>query len=332
MALRGPLPDVDIPAVSLFDHVFGNLTPAVRDKVAIVHAPTGQELTFGQLAASVERVAAWFAAHGVDVGDAVALALPTSPDYVTAFHGIARAGAAASPMNVKYAQREFADQLELVKAKYVVVHAMLLPLVAAAAAQVGMAPEQVIVVGAGGPEAPEAPSAASAGHTAYEDLLTCTAPVPAANVSDPATHVACLPLSSGIGGLMRPVMLTHRNLVANATQISPVMDCFPGEHTLVAFLPLSHVYALTVSVNFVLATRHRLVTLPVFHPEDFLGAIQKYKATMLSIVPSVASLLARHPMVDAFDVSSVKVVISGAAPISEELGDALAARVGCPVL
>jgi len=272
-------------------------------------------------------LAAWFQSQGIGAGDAVALAMPTCPEFVTSFHGITRSGAAVAPMNAQYAAHEFADQISKTHSKYVVAHAALAAQVQAAVLKVGMSPKNVIVVGA-----PEG-VAESLGCTAYSTLLACEEPLAAEDI-DPATHVAALPMSSGIGGFQKPVMLSHRNLVADLVQLMPIMGQMGQvkRQIIVCFLPLSHVYALTGTMNFALRARHLLVTMPAFDPVKFLENIQNYRATMISVVPPVASLLAKDPMVDGFDLSSVEFVISGAAPLTEEVGDLMAKRLGATVI
>ena len=328
MVLRGPLPDVEIPRMSLYQRLIQPITGEHRDKMALINPLTGQELTFGQVRDEVEHVAAWFAAKGVGPGDAVGLALPTCPEYVTAFHGIARAGAAASPMNVQYAPREYAEQLEMTRSRFVIVHVAMLQNLVKAAMQVGLPLENVIVVGDIPPGAVPEPVP----FTPYTRLTSCTEPLPPENVTDPETHVAALPLSSGIGGEMKPVMLTHYNLVAEMTMLFSMLDAIKMPHTLVSFLPFSHVYALSASMNFALSEFALNVTLPMFEPAGYLQAIQTYRATLLFLVPSVGSLLANNPIVDDYDLSSVKVIIVGAAPLSEELGNAMATRLNAVVL
>ncbi|MBK9101123.1 MAG: AMP-binding protein [Austwickia sp.] len=328
MVLRGPLPDVDIPEMSLYQRLIEPITGEHRDKLALINPMTGQELTFGQVRDEVEHVAAWFATKGVGPGDSVGLALPTCPEYVTAFHGIARAGAAASPMNVMYAPREFAEQLEMTRSKFVIVHVAMLAAMVKAATQAGLPLQNLIVVG----DIPAGAVPEPMPFTPYSALTTCAEPLPPENVTDPRTHVAALPLSSGIGGDMKPVMLTHYNLVAEMTMLYGSMDAIKTHHTLVSFLPFSHVYALSGSMNFALSEFSLNVTLPLFDPAAYLAAVQKYRATLLFLVPSVASLLASNPMVDDYDLSSVKCIIVGAAPLSEEMGNAMAKRLNTIVL
>ncbi len=328
MSLRGPLPDVEIPEVSLYEYLFGGLTEAELDLVGIEQPLTNQVLTYRQIRDDVDHIAAWFISQGIGEGDVVALALPTCPEYITAFHGIVRAGAAAAPMNVQYSAHEFADQMSKTHAKYVVLHAALAAQVQPAIAMVGMSPKNVIVVGA-------PPGAAEAlGCVAFSTLTSCLAPLPPENI-DPATHVASMPMSSGIGGLQKPVMLSHRNLVADLAMLMPIVGQREGgveREVLVSFLPFSHVYATTGTMNFALLGRHLVVTMPQFDPATYLANIQKYKGTVLNIVPAVSTLLANDPMVDDYDLSSVRLIICGAAPLSEEVGDRLAKRLGAVIL
>ena len=337
MPMRGPLDDVKIPDLSLYDALFADLDEQHLAKVAVRDADTGAGPTYGVLRDQVNAVAGWLAGHGAGRGDAVALSLPTSVDYVTAFHGTLRAGAAASPMNVQYTAGEIAHQLTVSKAKYAVVHPITATVVGTAAAQLGWSMDRVIVVG-GGSEAASVghnaevaaghDAAVAAGLTSYAELLSCPDAPPAQQI-DPATHVACIPLSSGVGGLMKPVALTHRNLVANLAQLTPIINQRPADHVFLTFLPFSHVYALTVTMNCALANRFELVTMPVFDLEKLLGAVATYRATMVTIVPLVAKLLAAAPGVEDYDTSSLEFMICGAAPLSDEVGAAVAARLNC---
>lgn len=338
MPIHGPLPDVDIPQISLYGLIFANLTDEDAHRVAVVRASTGEEFTYGRLRDEVDHVAAWFASRGVGPGDAVVLMLPTSPEFVTAFHGIARCGAAASPANTLYTAWEIAHQLRTTGAGWIVLDAALAQAMLPALETVGLGADRLIVVdsespaGTAGSPRPEAlpPGAVRYGElTSYESKGTAASPDP---VVDPATHVASLPMSSGIGGLQKAAMLTHTNLVANVVQYNPVLAPLGIAHTLVAFLPFSHVYALTDTMHYALSNRYPLVTLSEFDTANYLEAIVRYKATLLYVVPPVAGLLASHPFVDEYDLSSVEVIVSGAASLDQRIGERLAARLGARVL
>lgn len=320
---RGPLPDLEIPDVSLYDLLFGDLTDAEADRVAVLDHATGVRLTMGQVKAQTDAFATWLAAEGVGPGSAVAILMPNCPEYLPAFHGIARAGAATTPVNATYTPGEIARQLTATKASKIVVHPALLPQAAAAAAQAGLAPEDVIVTNT----ATKVEREAAAGHTAWTSVLATKPNLPQLDL-DPATHVACLPFSSGTSGLPKPVMLSHRNLVANMLQFDAVLQPLGDDVSLVAFLPYSHIYAMTTNLNYGLYRRCAQYTMPSFDPTLFLTIIATHRPAVLFVVPPVAGFLAKHPAVAQADLSSVKLVVSGAAPLDGRVGDAVEKRLG----
>ena len=140
---------------------------------------------------------------------------------------------------------------------------------------------------------------------------------------------AVLPYSSGTTGRAKGVILTHRNLVANLCQIKPLFEIDDGTK-LIAVLPFFHIYGMTVLMNNGLANRATVVTMPKFDLPAFLRAISEYKIGYVYIAPPVAVALAKHPIVDEYDLSCIEVVFSGAAPLDAELGNAVAKRLGLP--
>lgn len=320
MEYRGPLPDIEIPDVSLYDLLFGDLTEDEAGRTAVLDHASGVRQTVGEVKRDVDAFATWLAGEGVGPGDAVAVDLPNVPEYLSAFHGIVRSGAAATPVNVTYTAEEIARQMRVTSARKIVTHPELLDRVAAAASAVGLAPADVLVTGTdAGP------------HTSYADVLA-TEPAPAGVRIDPATHLACLPFSSGTSGLPKAVMLSHRNLVANMLQFNEMLLPLGDDVSLVAFLPYSHIYALTTNLNYGLYRRAAQYTMAGFDPSTFLQIVARYRPAVLFVVPPVAAFLARHPAVDSADLSSVKLIVSGAAPLDGPVGDALADRLGARVI
>jgi acyl-CoA synthetase (AMP-forming)/AMP-acid ligase II len=139
-----------------------------------------------------------------------------------------------------------------------------------------------------------------------------------------------LPYSSGTAGQPKGVILTHRNLVANLQQLRPVSTIEPGARTL-AVLPFFHIYGMTCVLNQGIDRRAVVVTLPRFDLAQFLAAIAEHRIQRICIVPPIAVALAKHPMVDSYDVTSVETINSGAAPLDAELARTVARRLGCRV-
>jgi acyl-CoA synthetase (AMP-forming)/AMP-acid ligase II len=160
------------------------------------------------------------------------------------------------------------------------------------------------------------------------DMLGTAAPEPRV-VIDPAEDVAALPYSSGTTGTPKGVMLTHRNIATNLAQLQPALPTGPGDRIL-AVLPFFHIYGLTALMNGPLRQGSTVVVLPRFDLETFLGAIEKHRITHLYVAPPIVLALAKHPAVEGYDLSSLRHVISAAAPLDGELARACARRLGLP--
>jgi 4-coumarate--CoA ligase len=147
---------------------------------------------------------------------------------------------------------------------------------------------------------------------------------------DPATHLAVLPYSSGTTGRPKGVMLTHRNLVANIHQCRAVIPLGRDDRAL-AVLPFFHIYGMSVLLDYALLQRAALVTMPKFDLADFLRTVSTETCSWVFIAPPIAVALAKHPLVEEYDLSGVEVIFSGAAPLDRELAKAVATRIGCEV-
>ncbi|MGZ0713154.1 AMP-binding protein (plasmid) [Coraliomargarita sp. W4R53] len=312
-----PFPDVDIPNESVYEYLFGSLTDDEAQSIALIDPSTGAETTYATLRGQINAFAGAIAARGVAPKTVVAMLCPNVPAFATVFHGILRAGATVTTINSLYTAGEIEKQLKDADAQWFVTVSPLLTQAKQAAAAAGIADDHLIVLD--GVE----------GHPNLRELLTSGAPAPEVDI-DAATQVAVLPYSSGTTGIPKGVMLTHRNLVANVQQCRAGIDLKPTDRVL-AVLPFFHIYGMTVLLNLALRQRASLVTMPKFDLVDFLTNIQNLSCTYLYIAPPIAVALAKHPIVDQFDMSSVHTVFSGAAPLDGETAATAGRRIGARV-
>jgi acyl-CoA synthetase (AMP-forming)/AMP-acid ligase II len=318
MSFASPFLDVEIPAASVYEYVFGNLDDADADRIALVDAKQGSETSYRDTVAQIDAFAGALSVRGIVVGDVIGLLAPNSTAFAIAFHGILRAGATATTINVLFTAKDIVKQLTDSEAKMLITVSPLLPQAKEAAAAVGIPDDRLVVLDG------------ADGHASAADLLNVGAAPPAV-AFDPATQLAVLPYSSGTTGNPKGVMLTHRNLVANVAQTRPVQDV-QADDVVIAIMPFFHIYGMTVLLNAVLHARARLVMMPSFDLEEFLANIQNHRVTVAYIAPPVAVALAKHPLVDRYDLSTLRGVLSGAAPLDEDLGHAVADRIGCRVV
>ncbi|GAA3767331.1 4-coumarate--CoA ligase family protein [Microbacterium kribbense] len=295
-----PFPDIEIPELSVYDYLFGDLTDEDLARVALID-PSGAETTYGALKAQVDAFAGALAARGVDTDTVVGVLCPNVPAFATVLHGALRLGATVTTFNSLYTAHEIQTQIEDAGATWLVTVSPLLAHAAEAAAACGIPDDHVIVLDG------------AEGHPNLRELLMEQRTPPQVSF-DPATHIAALPYSSGTTGIPKGVMLSHRNLVANVEQSRVNIDLKSNDRVL-AVLPFFHIYGLTVLLNLALRQRASLVTMPRFDLAEFLKNIQDFKCTYLYIAPPIAVALAKHPIVDQFDISTVHSMFSGAAPL-----------------
>ncbi|MFF4547280.1 4-coumarate--CoA ligase family protein [Streptomyces sp. NPDC001435] len=306
----------DVPAVELPIHeaVLGRAAE-FGDHPALIDGADGTTLTYGQLDRFHRRIAAALADAGVRKGDVLALHSPNTVAFPTAFYAATRAGATVTTVHPLATPEEFAKQLRDSAARWIVTVSPLLESARRAAELAGGIGEIFVCDNA-------------PGHRSLLDLIASDAPEPDV-FTDPAEDIAVLPYSSGTTGVPKGVMLTHRQIATNLAQLEPAITAGPGERIL-AVLPFFHIYGLTALMNAPLRNGATVVVLPRFDLETFLAAIENHRITGLYVAPPIVLALAKHPAVARYDLSSLRYIISAAAPLDAQLAAACSERLGLP--
>ncbi|MFC9127676.1 4-coumarate--CoA ligase family protein [Streptomyces sp. NPDC057099] len=282
---------------------------------ALIDGTDGTTLSYEQLDRFHRRVAAGLAEAGVRKGDVLALHSPNTIAFPTAFYAATRAGATVTTVHPLATAQEFAKQLTDSAARWIVTVSPLLD-VARRAAELAGGVREIFVCDS------------ATGHRSLIDMLASAAPEPMIDI-DPAEDVAALPYSSGTTGTPKGVLLTHRQIATNLAQLDGAIPAGPGDRIL-AVLPFFHVYGLTALMNAPLRKGATVVVLPRFDLEQFLAAIQNHRITGLYVAPPIVLALAKHPAVARYDLSSLKYILSAAAPLDARLAAACSERLGLP--
>jgi 4-coumarate--CoA ligase len=309
---KSPLPDVEIPTSTITDYILRR-ADEFPDREALVDAGSGRAMTFAELRDAIKRFAGGLQAKGFGIGSTLAIMAPNIPEYAVVFHGVATAGGTVTTLNPTYTADEIRHQLNDSKATVMITVSAVLPV--AQAAIEGTSVKEIYSI--------DPADGASAFSELFGDPID-QVPV------DVDNHVVVMPYSSGTTGLSKGVMLTHRNLVANLAQLQHVLT-YGDNEVAIAALPFFHIYGMQVLMNGLLAEGVTVITMARFDLPQALQLIQDRKVTRFFAVPPMVLALAKHPIVANYDLSSLEMVFSGAAPLGADLAAEAAARIGCEV-
>ena len=301
----------------------------------------GRKYSYTSVAATAEQVAKGLQDMGVGRGDRVGLFLPNVPQYVAAYYGAMAAGATIVNFSPLYSADELAHQVEDSGTKILITLSAKALLPTALKVLNNSTLEKIIV----GSVAEALPMTKSVLYrifkrgeesaipddkrvTSFADLIDNDGDYDAADI-DPMNDPAVLQYTGGTTGTPKGAILTHQNLTANARQVN-LID--PHHETdidrILGVLPFFHVFANTCVLNRTLLNGGEIVMLPRFDAAQALKALDRTGATALPGVPTMYQALLDSPQFDKTDFSSLRVCISGGAPMSGELRNTFAERTG----
>ncbi len=291
----------------------------------------GRRYSYAQVLDGANRVACGLKAMGVAKGDRIGLHLPNTPHYLAAYYGALKLGATVVNFSPLYTAAELSHQVEDsgTKVMFTLSAKALLP--TALKVLDGSSLERLIVGSVAGTLSPVksalyrvlrrsevAVRPNDPRITAFSALIANSGMCDHVPI-DPETDIALIQYTGGTTGLPKGAMLTHQNLSANARQVDAVDPDPDGEDRIVGALPLFHVFANTCVLNRTVISGGMIVMLPRFDAAAVLAAIERTRATALPGVPTMYQALMDHPKIATTNFSSLRICISGGAPLPQEL-------------
>ena len=280
---------------------------------------TGDQLTYRQLDQASDRLAGSLAAIGIAPGDRVALQLPNIPQFLISYFGILKAGGIVVPLNVMLKAPEVAFYLGDSGARVLITWEGILAEAAKGAEAAGL--HQIYAVGHAGDSGVAIP---------FERLLDAAVPNFEMVTRQPA-DTAVIVYTSGTTGRPKGAELTHMQLYMNADIPGRLFDV-QSDDIVTTVLPLFHVFGLSSILDICVRFGCTMSLIPRFTPAAVLTAIQRDRATIFEGVPTMFTDLLSYPDLDDYDLSSLRIAISGGASIPAPVLDAFEERFGLLIL
>ena len=280
------------------------------------------KITYEELNLLSDQFAAALARLGVKRGDRVAVFVPNIPQFVIAYFGVLKAGAVLTAISPLHREREVEYQLCDSEATVIIALDSLYPIVEKIWQKTKL--KHVIVTSLEEYATKTAVSASKSKQKAYvysfQELLKENADAKPPQVSiNPNEDLAALQYTGGTTGTAKAAMLTHMNLVSNAVMFAAWIKGALTKETFLTALPLFHIYGMTTSMNVPIRLAAKMVMLPRFDPLTALETIQKYRVTVFCGVPTMYAVLLANPALGNFDLTSIRVCISGASPLPPQV-------------
>jgi long-chain acyl-CoA synthetase len=281
----------------------------------------GGRLAYAELDALSDRFAAGLRASGVAPGETVGLQLPNIPQFLIAYFGLLKAGCVGVPLNVLLKAPELAYCLGDAQVRALITWAGVADEAMKGAAEAGVSAVYVVNT----PGVPEVP----AGRR-FEELLAVEPETPPLEQTDPG-ETAVIVYTSGTTGTPKGAELTHYQLYMNADTPGRLFG-IRDDDVVVVVLPLFHVFGLSSQLNVCVRFGATMSLVPRFDATKVLEVIQRDRVTVFEGVPTMYIALLQHPAIADYDVSTLRVGISGGAPIPAEVLDSFEETFGIVIL
>lgn len=294
----------------------------------------GKRLTFQDIYEQSLKIANYLVELGLQKGDRVSIMLPNCPQAVISYYGVLMAGGVVVQTNPLYTERELEHQLNDSGAAVIITLDMLYPKAVKVKATTSL--KHIIVTSIQDylphikkllypfvqkkQNQPLVHIEERDDQHLFKRIIASTKAEEIDIEIDPVEEVALLQYTGGTTGFPKAAMLTHRNLIANTLMCAHWMyRCQKGEEAILGVLPFFHVYGMTTIMNLSIMQAYKMILLPKFDVETVLKTIEKQKPTLFPGAPTMYIALLNHPNLSKYDLSSIKVCISGSAPLPVEV-------------
>lgn len=325
---RSKLPDIEIPThLPLHSYLFQNLSQ-FHNRPCLINGDTGETFSYSDVHLTVRKIASGLNTIGINQGDVVMIVLRNSPQFALTFLGASYRGAAITTANPFYTSSELAKQATATKTKLIVTQSAYVNKIKEFAKINNI---KIVCI-----DDSSSPSSSEEKDGVVDfSVLTNADENEAPEVKINPNDVVALPFSSGTSGLPKGVMLTHENLVTTIAQLvdgENPHQYTSSEDVLLCVLPMFHIYALNSILLCGIRAGAAVLIVEKFEIKTVLELIEKYKVTVVSFVPPIVLALVKSGESHRYDLSSIRVMITGAAPMGMELEQAVKDRMPQTVL
>lgn len=278
-----------------------------------------RQITYKELNALSDRFAAALASLGVAKGERVAVILPNIPQLIIAYYGLLKAGAVFTAINPSYREREIEHQLTDSEAETILALDSIYSVIETIKKKTQL--KHVILTNLNENAENHFTQNSSKQKTdvySFQDLLKEDNKPRKIHI-DPSKDLAALQYTGGTTGISKAAMLTHKNLIANALAFAAWINSVENKETFLVALPLFHIYGLTTSLNVPISVAAKMVLLPRFDPAKALSTIEAHHVSVFCGVPTMYQALLANTDLLKYDLTSIRVCISGAAPLPPQV-------------
>ncbi|KAK4356421.1 hypothetical protein RND71_025392 [Anisodus tanguticus] len=304
-SLRPPLFFPKHQNLSMVSFLFRNIS-SFPEKPALFDADFGQTLSFSQFKSIVSKISHGLIHQmGIKKNDVVLIFAPNSIEFPICFFGVIALGAIATTVNPMYTVSELAKQVKDCKPKLIITVNELIDKVNGFKLPILLLGDQ---------------KSPNSSVVTFNELVDKAGFLNFDDVGIKGSDTAALLYSSGTTGISKGVVLSHRNFIAASLMVTCDQELFGEMHNVfLCVLPMFHVFGLAVIMYAQLQRGNAIVSMSKFDLEMLLKNVEKYRVTHLWIVPPVILALAKNPVVKKYNLTSLKQIGSGAAPLGKEL-------------